>query len=87
MAKKKVNYCIEISYSWGDCEEPYGNFKTPESAYKEMVKLACNEAYIYNEEFLFERTCDVYFDAYNKLINLHYQHDDTYCFYRLKEIV
>ena len=78
-------YGIEISYSWGDCEDDlYGNYKTEEDAYKEMCMLAAEEAYVYNEEFDEDRTCTVYFDASEKTIDLHYESDDTWCFYRVK---
>lgn len=78
-------YGIEISYSWGDCEdEVYGSFSTKEDAYKEMCMLAAKEAYVQNEEFLDENTCSVYFDAANKQIDLHYNFDNTWCYYRVK---
>lgn len=77
-------YGIEISYSWGDCEDDlYGNFETEEKAYKKMCMLAATEAYVQNEEFLEENTCQIYFDAANKEINLHYDSDDEWCFYRI----
>ena len=79
-------YGIEISYSWGDCEDGlYGNFKTKEEAYKEMCVLAAKEAYVQNEEFLDTHTCAVYFNASEKEIDLHYASDDTWCYYRIKE--
>lgn len=83
--KKKYNYSIEISYSWGDSEEPYGKFITSEDAYKEMCILSAKEAYVQNEEFLLDRTCSVYFDAYNRAIDLHYS-DGTCCYYRVIEV-
>ena len=78
-------YGIEISYSWGDCEDGlYGNFQTEEEAFKEMCLLAAKEAYVQNEEFSQEKTCIVYFDAANKKIDLHYDNDVTWCYYRIK---
>lgn len=77
-------YGIEISYSWGDCEDLYGSYETKEDAYKEMCMLAAKEAYVQNEEFLDENTCSVYFDAANKQIDLHYNCDNTWCYYRVK---
>jgi hypothetical protein len=78
-------YGIEISYSWGDCEDGlYGNFQTEEEAFKEMCILAAKEAYVQNEEFLEEKTCIIYFDAANKRIDLHYDNDVTWCYYRIK---
>ena len=79
-------YGIEISYSWGDCEDGlYGNYETEEDAYKEMCMLAAKESYVQNEEFLEENTCTVYFNAANKEIDLHYDYDDTWCYYRVKD--
>lgn len=79
-------YGIEISYSWGDCEDGlYGNFETKEEAYKEMCELAGKEAFVQNEEFESERTCTVYFDGYTLRVDLHYDVDDTWCYYRIKE--
>lgn len=78
-------YGIEISYSWGDCEDGlFGNYATEEDAYKGMCMLAAKEAYVQNEEFLDGRTCSVYFDAVNKEIDLHYDSDNTWCYYRVK---
>lgn len=79
-------YGIEISYSWGDWENGlYGNFATEEEAYKEMCMLAAKEAYVQNEEFDEDYTCTVYFDAASKEIDLHYNYDNTWCYYRIKE--
>ena len=78
-------YGIEISYSWGVCEdELYGNYKTKEQAFKEMCMLAAKEAYVQNEEFLPENACVVYFNAADYEIDLHYNYDDTWCYYRIK---
>lgn len=76
---------IKITYSWGDCEDPdqYGQFLDEESAYYEMCRLAAQEAYVYNEEFKEERTCEVYFDGFNKKVDLHYVHDNTWCYYEV----
>ena len=79
-------YGIEISYSWGDCEDSlYGKFETEEEAYKEMCMLAAKEAYVQNEEFWEENTCAVYFNAAEKKISLHYDSDDAWCYYRIKK--
>ena len=78
------SYGIKISYSWGDEEdEIYGSFKTKEEAYKEMCMFAAKEAFIYNEEFTEERTCQIHFDAFEKTIDLHYDSDNTWCYYRI----
>lgn len=80
-------YGIEISYSWGDCEDClYGNFQTEEDAFEEMCALAGREAYVQNEEFDEYKTCTVYFDAYTKRIDLQYDCDNTWCYYRIKAI-
>ena len=77
-------YGIEISYSWGDCEDGlYGNFETEEDAYKEMCTMAAKEAYVQNEEFLETHNCEVLFNAFEKAIDLHYYNDDTWCYYRI----
>ena len=79
-------YGIEISYSWGYCEDNlYGDYQSKEDAYKDMCLLASEEAYVQNAEFESEKTCVVYFDAYNKEIDLHYECDSTWCYYRIKE--
>lgn len=79
-------YGIEISYSWGDCEDSlYGAYQTEEDAFKEMCLLAAEEAYVQNEEFNEDRTCTVYFDASAKMIDLNYQCDNTWCYYRIKK--
>lgn len=78
------SYGIKITYSWGDEEDSiYGSFKTKEDAYKEMCMLAAKEAYVYNEEFVDDRTCSVHFNASEKTIDLHYDSDDTWCYYRV----
>lgn len=79
-------YAIKISYSFDSCEDLYGNFKTPEEAYKEACRLACKEAYTQNEEFEEDRTCDVAFNAYRKEITLHYDIDDKYCYYEVVDV-
>lgn len=82
--KDLLKYSIKISYSWGDEEEPYGEYNSEEEAYKAMCELASKEAYIQNENFEVENSCVIYFDAYNKEIDLHYDNDDTWCYYRVK---
>lgn len=85
---KKPRYGIEISYSWGDCEDYlYGSYYTEEDAYKDMCMLASKEAYVQNEEFEDTHTCTVYFDASEKRIDLHYDYDNTWCYYRIKELM
>ena len=79
-------YGIKITYSWGDEEDGlYGNFKTEEEAYKEMCAMAAEEAYVQNEEFFEEYTCQIYFNAAEKEIDLHYDSDDEWCYYRIRE--
>ena len=78
-------YGIKITYSWGDEEDLYGNFLTEEDAYKEMCMLAAKEAFVQNEEFFEEFTCQIYFDASAKKIDLHYDNDDEWCYYRIEE--
>ena len=81
-------YGIEITYSWGDKEDPeqYGTFDTEEKAFEKACEYAGKEAYVQNEEFLPERTCTVHFDAYNKAIDLHYAYDDSICYYRIVKL-
>ena len=82
-----MKYDIKITYSWGD-EEPlgtFGAFATADAAYQKACELAGKEAYVYNEEMKENRTCVVYFDGANKRIDLHYDHDDTWCYYRVVE--
>ena len=83
----KPRYGVEVSYSWGDIEdEPYGSFETKEQAYEFACQLAGKEAYIQNEEFLPENTCYIIFDANSCKIDLHYDYDDTWCFYRIVKL-
>ena len=66
------------------------DFNTPsnviEEAYKAMCKLASTEAYVQNEDFDENGSCAIYFDGYNKEINLHYDNDNTWCYYRIEII-
>ena len=79
-------YGIEISYSWGDAEIGlYGSFESEEEAFEEMCALAGKEAYVQNEEFDDGKRCEVYFDAYKKIIDLRYCYDNTWCFYRVRK--
>lgn len=78
---------IGISYSSGESEGTlHGKFKTEEEAFKEMCNLAVKEAYTQNEEFLEGCECEVYFNAFKKEIDLHYNSDNTWCYYRVKQI-
>ena len=81
-------YGIKIAYSWGDEEDinQYGTFATEEEAFQKACELAGKEAYVQNEEFLEEKTCTVFFDAANKGIDLRYDHDDTWCYYRVEKV-
>lgn len=80
-------YGIKITYSWGDEECGLcGKYKTKEDAFKEAIKLAATEAYVYNEEFDENRTSAIYVDGFNKRIDLHYDSDNTWCYYRIQEI-
>lgn len=80
----KEKYGIEITYSWGDEEEGlYGNYDTPEDAYEAMCQLAAKEAFVQGEEYLPENTCSVYFNPAKKQIDLHYESDNTWCYYRI----
>lgn len=80
-------YGIEITYSWGDCEDNlYGRYITKEEAFKKMCFMAAKEAYVQNEEFLEEGTCQIYFDASQFKIDLHYDYDNTWCYYKIKKV-
>lgn len=83
---KNLKYGIKISYSWGEEEELYGEYTSEEEAYKVMCELASKEAYIQNENFDENYSCAVYFNVYNKEINLYYDHDKTWCYYRIQTI-
>ena len=47
--------------------------------------MAGKEAYVQNEEFLPENTCQVYFDAAKFTVDLHYDYDDQWCYYRIEK--
>ena len=82
-----MKYGIKITYSWGD-EEPmkyYGEFETEEDAFAHACELAGKEVYVYNEEMDEDRTAVIYVDGYNKRIDLHYEMDNTWCYYRIEE--
>lgn len=79
-------YAIEISYSNGDEENPYETYYSKYDAYKEMCKLAGEEAYVQNEDFDEGNTCSVYFDAYHYKIDLFYENDMSWCYYRIVEL-
>ena len=84
-----MKYGVKITYSWGD-EEPvggYGVYRNTDAAFEKCCELAGKEAYVYNEEMDEDRTVTIYVDGYNKKIDLHYNHDDTWCYYRVVEIV
>ena len=82
-----LKYGIKISYSWGDEEEGlYGEYTSEEEAYKAMCKLASTEAYVQNEDFDENGSCAIYFDGYTKEINLHYDNNNTWCYYRIEII-
>lgn len=79
-----MKYGIEISYSWGEKEdEPYGEFESPEEAYRKMCQMAAKEAYVQGEDFLPEQKCSVFFYPYEKQINLLYRYDNAWCYYRV----
>lgn len=82
----KTMYGIEITYSWGDSEGIRGSFATMNEAYKEACILAGTEAYVQNEELLWERPCEVFFDGSKQVIKLHYMYDDTWCYYKVVAI-
>ena len=62
----------------------------------ETKKTACMEIllprrkrlrkYAQNEDFDELRTCSVYFDACEYKADLHYDIDDTWCYYRVQEL-
>ena len=82
-----LKYGIKISYSWGDEEDGlYGKYASKKEAYKAMCELASKEAYVQNEDFDENGSCAIYFNAYNKEINLHYDNDNTWCYYRVETI-
>lgn len=81
-------YGIKVSYSWGD-EEPvktYGRFETKEAAWKRICELAGKEMFVQNEEYDERKTCTLYVDAHEKRLDLHYDGDNTVCYYRIVEI-
>ena len=80
-----AEYTIHISYSWGEEEEPYGKYPNKEEAFKAMCIVAAREAYTQNEEAEVGRTCILLFDAAKGTIDLHYDYDNTWCYYRVVE--
>ncbi len=78
-------YGIKITYSWGDEEplEQYGSFDTKEKAFEKICELAGREAYVQNEEFNVDNTCDIRFNAAEYKAELTYDMDDTTCNYQV----
>ena len=76
-------YGIKITYSWGDEEplEQYGSFDTKEKAFEKICELAGREAYVQNEEFNVDNTCDIRFNASEYKAELTYDMDalEQYC--------
>lgn len=82
-----TRYGIKITYSNGDEEDSlYGNFASKEEAFKEICVLAAKEVYAQNEDFDELKTCSVYFNAYEYKVDLLYDVDDTWCYYRVQEL-
>ncbi len=87
MSKNKRNqkYKIKITYSWGDEEPLYGQFFTKEAAFATACELAGREAYVQNDELDESKTAVIYVDPANFKVDLHYDGDDTWCYYRIEE--
>lgn len=83
----KTSYGIQISYSWGEEEPIYDGFETKEKAYEEACRLAGQEGYVQNEEFDEDRTCYIYMNAAEYAVDLHYDVDNEWCYYRVVEVL
>ena len=77
------SYSVKCFYSWGDEEEFDKTFRSVEEAFAYMCESAAKEAYAYNEEREECRTSTIYVDAADLRVDLHYDHDDTWCLYRI----
>lgn len=79
-------FIISIKYSWGDEEEPIEiKRETEEDAFKYMLDIAHKET----EETIScwpEYDVYLYVKPYMNMITLCYGHDNTECYYELKEI-
>lgn len=80
--KKESNFLLKISYSWGETE-PDQEFDTFEHAWEHARRMALNEAETASCEQ--EEEIGLFFQKYEEnqtgCITLHYQYDDTYCYY------
>lgn len=79
------DYIIEITYSWGEEEEPivfsaFDDF----SAFMKMVEIAIHEI---NETLsnYDDKPVSLSIDPENNFITLWYGYDNTNCYYNLKE--
>lgn len=72
-------YGIELSSSDGD-RDLWGEFKTPEAAYRELCKKVCNNALTENEEY---DEMSVIFNAQSKTVTVHYGADNDECSYKM----
>lgn len=83
-------FIINISYSWGEAEEPIEiNALTEYGAFTQMMDLALKEVAVSMEmNYCFAPTnpTTVCLDMCNRKIILHYGYDDEECYYELEEV-
>lgn len=82
--KHKGNFKIEIASPWN--EKYHYGFNTKTEAFKQACTLACAEAYAQNEDAEPGKTCMVYFDAANNVINLYRTVDNVMHQYKVVPI-
>ena len=78
-----MKYGVMFYYSWNDFEGPYGKFDTTDDAYKKACEIAGAEAYEYSSSK--ECDCTARYIATEKAVDLHYEDDDTHCYYRISD--
>lgn len=78
-------YKIDISYSWGESEEPVGSYETKEDAFKNALRYAAMEAYVQNEEFEPYSNATIHADFAEYKVTLRYHSDEECCFYTVIE--
>ena len=78
-----TNY-VKIWYSWGDHEMPL-TVPNGIDPWEYMKKLAVDECEVAFTEAMSENGCSLRFYPDENLIVLHYDYDDTYCFYKAIE--
>lgn len=80
-----AKYRVRVTYS-GGTNGLVGEYPTEQKAFAKACEFAGKEAYTQNEEMLPEYTCQIYVNAAELEVNLHYDSDNSWCKYRVEKI-